>query len=115
MLYFLYSTSKAIRALTVIENFLYKFARHYRTSNLTSVSIEPHLQPLSGEALRFKTANSDFNARLDIVVNGFWDGRFERSFFYVRVFNPGAPSNCPFKSAYHRHEKEKRCQYEQRA
>ena len=30
-----------------------------------NVSIEPHLQPLSGEALRFKTANSDSNARLD--------------------------------------------------
>ena len=47
----------------------------------TNVSIEPHLQPLSGEALRFKTANSDSNARLDIAVNGFWGGRFERSFF----------------------------------
>ena len=49
------------------------------------VSIEPHLQPLSGEALCFKTANSDFNARLDIAVNGFWGERFERSFFDVRV------------------------------
>ena len=26
-------------------------------------------------------------------------GRFERSFFDVRVFNPGDPSNCPFQSA----------------
>ena len=34
-----------------------------------NVSIEPHLQPLSGEALRFKTANSDPNARLDIAAN----------------------------------------------
>ena len=31
--------------------------------------------------------------------------------FFKRVFNPGAPSNCPFKSAYHRHKKEKRHQY----
>ena len=37
-----------------------------------------------------------------------------RTFFDVRVFNPGAPSNCLFKSAYCRHEREKRCQYEQR-
>ena len=80
----------------------------------TNVSIEPHLQPLSGETLHFKTANSDSNARLDIAVNGFWGGRFERSFFDVRVFNPGAPSNRPFKSAYRHHEKEKRHQYEQR-
>ena len=79
-----------------------------------NVSIEPRLQPLSGEALHFKTANSDSNAQLDIAANGFWGGRFERSFFDVRVFNPGAPSNHPFKSAYRRHEREKRRQYEQR-
>ena len=41
VLYFGYSTSKAINALTVIENFLYKFARrHYKTSNLTNISAE---------------------------------------------------------------------------
>ena len=42
-----------------------------------------HLQPLSGEALRFKTANSDSNARLDIAANGFWGGRFECSFLML--------------------------------
>ena len=72
----------------------------------TNVSIEPHLQPLSGEVLRFKTANSDSNARLDIAVNGFWGGRFEHSFFDVRVFNLGTPSNRPFRSAYRHHERE---------
>ena len=79
-----------------------------------NVSIEPRLQPLSCEAVRFKTANAYSNARLDIAANGCWGGRFERSFFDVRVFNPGAPSNHPFKSAYRRHEREKRRQYEQR-
>ena len=63
-----------------------------------NVSIEPHLQPLSGEALRFKTANSDSNSPLDIAANGFWGGKFEHSFFDVRVFNPGAPSNYPIQS-----------------
>ena len=48
-----------------------------------------------------------------IAANGFWGGRFEHSFFDVRVFNPGAPSNHPFKSAYRRHAREKRRQYEQ--
>ena len=96
--------------------------RHNEVRDLTAtmmsevcnnVSIEPHLQPLSGEALRFKTANSDSNAQLDIAANGFWGGRFEHSFFDVRVFNPSAPSNHPYKSAYHRHEREKGRQYEQ--
>ena len=53
-----------------------------------NISIEPHLQPLSGEALHFMTPNSDSNAQLDIAANGFWGGRFEHSFFDVRVFNP---------------------------
>ena len=48
-----------------------------------NVSIEPHLQPISVEALRFKTANSDSNARLDIADNGFWGGRFEHSFLML--------------------------------
>ena len=50
-----------------------------------NVSIEPHLQPLSGEALRFKTANSDSNSRLDIAANGFWGGRFESSFLMLEI------------------------------
>ena len=69
--------------------------RHNEVRDLTAqmmsevcnnISVEPHLQPLSGEAFRFKTANSDFNARLDIAANGFWGGRFEHSFFDVRGF-----------------------------
>ena len=58
--------------------------------------------------------NSDANPQPDIAANGFWGGRFQRSFFDVRVFNPGAPSNQPFKSVYFHHEREKRCQYEHR-
>ena len=34
----------------------------------SNVSVEPHLQPLSGETLRYQTANSDPNARLDIAA-----------------------------------------------
>ena len=49
------------------------------TANLLSevcnnVVIEPHLQPLSGETLQYKTANRDDNTRLDIAANGFWGG-----------------------------------------
>ena len=48
------------------------------TANLLSkvcnnVVIEPHLQPLSGETLQYKTANRDDSARLDIAANGFWE------------------------------------------
>ena len=79
-----------------------------------SVSTESHLQLLSAEILRFKTTNPHSNARLDIAAYGFWGGKSEHSFFNVRVFNPGAPSNYLFKFAHCRHEREKRCRYEQR-
>ena len=32
----------------------------------------------------------------------------------MRIFNPSAPSNQPLHSAYQRHDKEKRCEYQQR-
>ena len=41
----------------------------------------------------FIYSNSEQNARLDVAANGVWGGRFERTFFDVRVFNPFAKSN----------------------
>ena len=54
--------------------------------------------------------------RLDVGVNGFWDGRFERAYIYVRVFNPHAPLNLSsqISSTYRHHEREKRLKYDQR-
>ena len=80
------------------------------------VSLEPHLQPLSGESLSFRTASTEDNARLDVAASGFWGGRFERAFFDVRVFNPHASSNRTslIASSYRRHEQEKRRVYERR-
>ena len=59
----------------------------------SNVEIEPHLQPVTGEHFPRRTANCDQNARLDVVANGVWGGRFERTFFDVRIFNPYAKSN----------------------
>ena len=80
------------------------------------VSIEPHLQPLSGETMAHNSANVDNNSRLDVSAYGFWSGRFERAFFDVRVFNPCARSNrqATLQSTYRRHEQEKKRQYDQR-
>ena len=73
-------------------------------------------QPISGEVLEGATANSQDGARLDIAASGFWGGRFERSYFDVRVFNPHAASNrqTQLSSTYRRHENVKRRAYEQR-
>ena len=50
---------------------------------------------------------------LTLQLMVFWGGRFERSYFDVRIFNPSAPSNQPLHSAYRRHDKEKRREYQQ--
>ena len=50
---------------------------------------------------------------LSYPSNGFWGGRFERTFFDVRVFNPHAPSNRS-TNCYRKHELEKKQKYEQR-
>ena len=74
-----------------------------------NVTLEPHLQPLSGESLSSFSATREENARPDVGINGFWCGRFERAYIDVRVVNPHAPSNLSsqISSTYRRHEHEK--------
>ncbi len=80
------------------------------------VSIEPTLQPLSGEHLEGRSSNKEDNARLDIAARGFWGNGSQRAFFDVRVFNPCAQSNrqSQLPATYQRHEREKRRAYQQR-
>ena len=62
----------------------YPSIRHNEIRDLTadllsevclSVLIEPHLQPVQGEALSDASANINNGAYLDIAVNGFWGRR----------------------------------------
>ena len=80
------------------------------------IQVEPELQPVSNlDTFSHATANSQEGARLDIVMNGFWGGRYERCFVDVRVFNPYAQSNVnSISAAYRRHENIKRRAYGQR-
>ena len=68
----------------------YPSLRHNKVRDLTAnlmaevyhnVSIEPHLQPLSGEDLHGASANTEAGARLDVAACGFWGGRFDHAFF----------------------------------
>jgi len=101
---------------TVRHNELRDFTAKVMTEVCHDVCIEPPLQPLTGEALAFTTANTEEGARLDISAQGFWGNRHQRAFFDVRVFNPNAQSyrRVPLASMYHRQEREKQRQYEQR-
>ena len=77
-----------------------------------NVATEPPLQPLSGETLSARSANSNDNARLDIHARGFWNNH-QDAFFDVRVFYPNAPSNRSV-DAYRRHKQAKKREYGQR-
>ena len=68
--------------------------------------VEPHLQPLTGEAPSASTAITQDGARLDVEVSGFWGGRFEHTFIDIRIFNPHASSNrnSQLSSSYRRHK-----------
>ena len=103
----------------------YPTLRHNQLRNLTArllrevchdVSVEPVLQPLSGEELLGRTCNREDQARLDIAARGVWGNRSQRAFFDVRVFNPCAQSmrSIRLPAAYERQEKEKRRAYQQR-
>ena len=59
----------------------------------SNISIEPVLQPLTGEQLRYRTANVESHARLVVAACGLWGSQFERTLLDVRVFNPYARSN----------------------
>ena len=80
------------------------------------VTIEPYLQPLTGEVMSHKTAVTEEGAHLDGAMYGFWGSRFEKAFVDIRVFNPCAQSNhrSPLASVYRRHEQEKKRHYEER-
>ena len=74
------------------------------------VSMEPDLQPLTGETLAYRTANILDGARLDVSMKGFWGGCQEKTFLDVRVFNPHAPSNknSSIANCYKKHKNEKK-------
>ena len=57
------------------------------TEICSDVCVEPQLQPLSGESLNNRAANTDDHARLDIAANGLWGGQYERTFMNVRVMH----------------------------
>ena len=73
------------------------------------------LQPLTGETLKYQTAKTENNARLDVSALGFWCCD-QRAFFDIRVFDPVAPSHAhqSLDAAHSKQENEKRRQYEDR-
>lgn len=79
------------------------------------VSVEPHLEALSGESLSSRTSNVSNEARLDISARSVWS-KNQRAFFDVRVFNPTARRfrNQTLPKMYLSNENEKKRAYNER-
>ena len=103
----------------------FQILRHNEVRDITAslmkevchnVTIEPVLQPLSGETLYPRSAIVDDNARSDVRAEGFWDCRQQQAFFDVKVFNPSAASyrNKSLQSCFRRLEAGKRREYQDR-
>ena len=78
------------------------------------IQVEPHLQPLSGESLHYKSAVHEDDARVDNRAAGFWDCATIVPFLML-VFNTLAESNlssCP-AATFRRHKGEKHRAYEE--
>ena len=92
------------------DNQIWDVTANLLTEVCNDIRTEPDLQPLTGETMTRSTANTADGARLDIAVNGFWGGRYERTFLDVRVFNSHAPTNrnTSISNCYTKHEAEKR-------
>ena len=81
--------------------------------------VELLLRPITGETFNLRSASVEEQAGLDVVASGVhvWDGRSEKTFIDVRVFNPFALSNrsSTLAACYNKHncKKEKRKRYGQ--
>ena len=91
---------------TIRHNEIHDITATLFTEVCQNVATEPSLQPVTGETLTARSANTDDNARLDIRARGFWNYS-QDAFFDVRVFYPNAPSNRS-TDAYKRHEQAKK-------
>jgi len=101
---------------TLRHNELRDFTATVLAEVCRDVRVEPPLQPLTGETLRFATANREDEARVDVCAAGFWGCKYQKAFFDVKVFNANASSYCgsQISSLYRRFEREKQRKYEQR-
>ena len=91
--------------------------RHNEIRDLTASVLTGRAQP-SAHHTRDNVCsyNTSEEARLDIAMNGFWGGCFERTFVDVRVFNPYATANrnSTISACYKNHKNQKKWAYDQR-
>ena len=84
----------------------YVFYDTAKQAGFEDVEKEPELQPLSGESFKYKSANTDEEARSDLRILGFWS-RQRREFFDVFfAVRPKLQEQEPFKLLHDAREEE---------
>ena len=68
---------------TLRRNELQNITTGFMKEVCNDVSIEPRLQPLTGESIRYESSNRANYARLDIKANGFWDCSHQSAFLML--------------------------------
>ncbi len=100
----------------------YWYLRHNKVRDLEAsflsevckdVVVEPRLLPLTGEVFRLKSTKTENDAHPDISARDVFRP-LDKVFFDVRIFHPGAESNASSSDAFHKHEQEKKRDYNQR-
>ena len=69
---------------TIRHNELRNFTAALLSEVCHDVSVEPHLQPLTGEQFSLASGNVEDGARLDVAAKGFWGSRHQRAFSMLR-------------------------------
>eukprot|EP00731_Ephydatia_muelleri_P017646 Em0010g744a len=103
---------KAMETASVTELLAILPAKQKRSVEIA----KPTLQPLQGEHLKYKSANGEVGARLDVAAQNFWGKDHQTAYFDVRIFNPFAQSyaNSSISKCYRKHEMDKKREYEER-
>ena len=101
---------------TLRHNEIWDITASLLTEVCSEVCVEPDLQPVTSDQVNDVSANSQKGAKLDVSANGVWGGRFQKTYFDMKVFNPLAPSNRNQKlsAVYRKHELEKKHVYQHR-
>ena len=88
---------------------------HLLSEVCKDVAVVPKLNELSGETFPLRSTNVSDEARLDVSARGVWT-RYQRAFFYIRVFDPLARryQDQTLRQAYLTNEKKKKRHYNAR-
>ena len=108
-------TCKTGGFVSIRHNEIRDFTAELLRETCQDVEVEPILTPLTGEHFRYKSANTEIHARLDVSARGVWI-RGSKAFFDVRVFNPLARSyrEKTIIAAHKMNENEKKREYQER-